>query len=110
MQPISTSNELKNAIQILEFDHVLKEQLLKEQIYITIESLKPVNLIKSTIHEITTSPYLIENILGTAVGLITGYISKNISTGKSRNIVRNLLGAILQFGVTNVVARHFIKK
>ena len=110
MELITSVDELRNTIQILEFDHALKEQLLKEQIYKTIESLKPVNLIKSTMHEITTSPYLIENILGTAVGLITGYISKNISTGKSRNIVRNLVGAILQFGVTNVVARHFIKK
>lgn len=110
MEPITSVDELRNAIQILEFDHVLKGQLLKEQVYLTVESLKPVNLIRSTMHEITSSPYLIENILGTAAGLITGYISKNIATGKSGNIVRNLLGAIIQFGVTNVVARHFIKK
>jgi hypothetical protein len=110
MEPITSVDKLRNNIHILEFDHALKGQLLREQIYLTVESLKPVNLIKSTIHEITASPYLIENILGAVAGLITGYISKSIATGKSRNIFRNLLGAILQFGVTNVVARRFIKK
>jgi hypothetical protein len=110
MEPITSVDELRNTIQILEFEHSLKGQLLREQIYLTVESLKPVNLIKSTMHEITASPYLIENILGAAVGLISGYISKSIATGKSRNIVRNLMGAILQFGVTNVVAQRFIKK
>ena len=110
MQPITTSDDLKNAIQILEFDQQVREQQLKEHVYLAIESLKPVNLIRSTIHEITTSPYLIENTLGTAAGLVTGYISKKIATGKSASTVRKLLGTILQFGVTNVVTRHFLKK
>jgi len=110
MESITTSDELKNAIQILEFDLAVKEQLLKEQVYLTIESLKPANLIRSTLHEITSSPHLIENILGTAAGLISGYFSKKIATGKSGNFVRNLLGTILQFGVTNVVARNLLKK
>lgn len=109
MEPITSVEELRNAIEFLEFDHVLKRQILKEQIYLTIESLKPANLIKSTMHEITTSPYLFENILGTAAGLIAGYISKKITTGKSGNLVQNLLSALLQFGVTNFVARRFLK-
>lgn len=110
MQTITTSDELKNAIQILEFDQKVRELQLKEQVYLAIESLKPANLIRSKVHDITSSPYLIENILGTAVGLVSGYISKNIATGKSQNLVRKLFGIIIQFGVTNVVARHLIKK
>ncbi len=109
MEAITTSAELKNAIQMLEFDQQIREQQLKEQVFLTIESLKPANLIRSTINEITSSPHLIENTLGTVTGLITGYFSEKITTGKSGNLVRNLLGTILQFGVTNVVARHFIK-
>lgn len=109
MEAITTSVELKNAIQMLEFDQQIREQQLKEQVFLTIESLKPANLIRSTINKITSSPHLIENTLGSAAGLITGYFSKKITTGKSGNLVRNLLGTILQFGVTNVVARHFIK-
>ena len=110
MQQITTSDELKNAIQILEFDQQVREQQLKEHVYLAIESLKPVNLIKSTIHDVVSSPYLIDNLLGAAMGLTSGYLSKKIVLGKSGNLIQNLLGAILQFGVTNVVARLFIKK
>ena len=110
MEPITSVDELRNAIQILEFEHDIKKQLLKEHVNLAINSLKPANLVSNTLQEITSSPYLIENMLGSVAGLITGYISKKIATGKSGNIVRNLLGKILQFGVTNVVARHFLKK
>jgi hypothetical protein len=76
MEAITTSVELKNAIRILEIDQTLKEQLLKEQFYLTYESLQPVNVIKSALNEVTTTPYLTDNILGATVGLISGYISK----------------------------------
>lgn len=109
MKTITSVEELKDAIQLLEFDRAIKEQVLKEQIAFAFESLKPANLIKSTMHEITSSPYLLENILGTAVGLVSGFISKKIATGRSGNLIRNILGTILQFGVTNTVARHFLK-
>ncbi len=106
MQSITTSDELKNAIQILEFDQQVREQQLKEHVYLAIESLKPVNLIKSTIHEVVSSPHLIDNVLGVAMGLTSGYISKKIVLGKSVNVIRKLIGTLLQFGITNVVAQN----
>ena len=106
MEPITNSDELKNAIQILEFDQQIREQQLREQVYLTVESLKPVNLIKSTLHEVATSPYLVDNILGGSVGLASGYLSRKLVIGGSHNIIRKLIGTILQFGVTNVVAQN----
>jgi len=106
MESITTSDELKNAIQILEFDQQIRLQQLKEQVYLTIESLKPVNLIKSTLHEVVSSPYLIDNILGVAMGLTTGYITKKIALGKSVSVIRKILGTLLEFGITNVVAQN----
>jgi len=106
MQSITTSNELKNAIQILEFDQQIREQQLKEQVYLTIESLKPVNLIKSTLHKVVSSPYLINSLLGVTMGLTSGYMSKKIVLGKSVNVIRKLFGTLLQFGITNVVAQN----
>ena len=106
MQNITSTAELKNAIQLLEAEQAVKGQLLKEQFYLTYESLKPVNLLKSTLKDIASSPYLIDNILGTAMGLATGYLSKKIVVGASGNIFRKLFGSVLQFGVTNVVAQH----
>ena len=106
MEAITTTDKLKNAIQILEFDQQIREQQLKEQVYLTVESLKPVNLIKSTLHEVASSPYLIDNILGATMGLASGYISRKLVVGGSHNIIKKLFGTILQFGVTNVVAQH----
>lgn len=106
MEPITSIEELKIAIQILEFEHTTKGQQLKEQLFITRDSLKPVNLIKSALSEVASSPYLIDNILGATMGLASGYISRKLIVGKSGNIFRKLLGTILQFGVTNVVAQH----
>jgi hypothetical protein len=106
MQNITSIDGLKNAIQLLEEEQAIKGQLLKEQFYLTYESLKPVNLLNSTLNDISSSPYLIDNILGTAIGLVTGYLSKKIFIGTSGNIFRKLIGSIMQYSVTNVVAKH----
>lgn len=106
MQNITSTAGLKNAIQLLEVEQAIKGQLLKEQFYIAYDSFKPVNLLKGALKNITTSPFLIDNILGTAMGLATGSLSKKIFIGTSGNMFRKLIGSILQFGVTNFVAKH----
>lgn len=105
MQNITTTAELKNAIQILEVEQAIKGQLMKEQFYSTYESLKTLNLIKSTLKEVVSSPLLIDNILGTVLGLATGYYSKKFLIGTSGNILRKLFGSIFQIGITKVVAQ-----
>ena len=106
MESITSVADIKNAIQLLEEELTVRGEQLKEQLHLTIESLKPVNLLKSTIKDISSSPYLIDNILGTATGLASGYLSRKIIVGASGNILRKLFGVVLQLGVTNMVARH----
>ena len=106
MQKITPTDELKNAIQLLEVEQAAKWLVLKEQFHLTYESLKPVNLFKSTLNEVASSPYLIDNIIGNAVGLATGYLSRKIVVGASGNKFRKLIGFILQFGVANFVAHR----
>jgi len=106
MENITSAAGLKNAIQLLEAEQADKVQLLKEQFFLTYESFKPVNLLRSTLDDVTSSPYLIDNIIGTALGLASGFLSKKIFIGASGNKFRKLIGYILQFGVTNFVAQH----
>jgi hypothetical protein len=106
MQTITSSAGLKNAIQLLEVEKAINEQLLKEQFYVAIESIKPFNILKSTFKEISSSSSFIDNVLGTTMGLATGYFTKKIFVGLSGNLIRKALGAIMQLGVTNVVAQH----
>ena len=107
MENITSAADLKYAIQRLEVKQTIDGQLLKEQFYMTYQSLKPINLLRNTIYEISTSPHLIDSILGTAAGLASGYVSRKIvMIGASGNLVRKLFGTILQLGVTNVVSQY----
>jgi len=106
MENITTAIELKNAIQRLKVEQAISGQLLKEQFYFAYESIKPVNLIRNTLHEVVSSPHLIDNILGLAVGLASGYVSRIAVVGFSGNLIKKLFGSVLQLGVTNTVAQH----
>jgi hypothetical protein len=106
MEKITSTTGLKNAIQLLEAEKAAEWQLLKKQLTITYTSFKPINLLTGSFKNMASSPYLIENILGTTLGLATGYLSKKIVVGASVNIFRKLFGSILQLGVTNVVTHH----
>jgi hypothetical protein len=106
MQNITSIAELKNAIQLLEAEQVDKGKLLKEQFYATYESFKPANLIATTLNNIEKSPYLIENIIGAAVGLVTGFYSNKLIFNPQGNKLKKLIGVVLQFGVTNLVSKH----
>ena len=97
---------MKMAIQQVELKHAIQGHLLKNDIIRTFESLKPSNIIKNTLSDIATSPYLIDNMLGTTMAMVTGYLSKKIAVGASDSPFRKVIGAVLQFGVTNIMAQH----
>lgn len=106
MQKITNSQEMKNAIKLLEVEQFVNGQLLKNQFLITLDSLKPVKLIENIIKDIVTSPYLMNNLLDTTIGMTTGYLSKKIVVGTSDNVFRKLFGLFLERGVTNFIARN----
>lgn len=106
MENITTTAGLKNAILLLEYKQVENGQHLEEDFYTVVEILKPANLIRTTLSNITTSPGLVNALLGGALGIATGYLSKKIVVGASGSILKKLLGTVLQFGVTTVVAQH----
>lgn len=106
METITSTIRLKNAIQLLEAEQAAKWQLLKEQLNITYKSFKPGNFLTDTLKNMVSSPHLIKNILGTTMGLATGYLSNKIVVGASANVFRKLLGSVMQFGVTSIVNRH----
>lgn len=106
MQNIKSIAELKNSIQSLEVEQAVKGKLLKEEFYTTIESFKPANLVANALNSIEKSPYLIENILSAAMGLVTGFYSNKLIFNARGNKLKKLIGVVLQFGVTNLVARN----
>ena len=106
MQKITSTIELKNAITLLEERQATQGIMLKEQFFDVLESIKPVNIIKNTFSQVASSPDLIGNMLSTTVGLAAGYLSKKTLVGSSANLFKKLLGTILQFGITTLIARN----
>jgi hypothetical protein len=108
MEKIKSIKELREAIVQLENKQLEDKRLLKEQFMVTYESMKPVNLIKSTIKYLITSPDLRNDFLSTALGLVVGYLSKKATFGSSHNSLKRLLGTFLQLGVSNVVTKNAV--
>ena len=106
MQKITSTAGLKDAIELLEAEHKVKGQLLKEQFFITYESLKPLNVLRRTLKGIASPSFLIDDLPGALMAMASGYLSRKVVIGRSGNIFRKLLGSILQFGVTNLVAKN----
>ncbi len=106
MQNITTSIELKDAIILLEERQVVQGLILKEQFFAVVESIKPVNLIRSTFSQVTSSPDLLGGMLSTTVGLAAGYLSNKTLVGSSANLLKKLLGTVLQFGITTMIVKN----
>jgi hypothetical protein len=106
MQNITSVVSLKNAIQVLEVDQDVKGRLLKEQVYLIYESLRPINILRNSLKDLFSSHYMIENMSGTAIGAASGFLLKKVFVGASANLFRKLIGSVLQFGITNIIAQN----
>ena len=106
MKLITTSAHLKLAIQELELQQANELILLKEQFNKTSESLKPINLIKSTFKNAVSSPDLKTDVFNTVIGLVTGVVAKKLMIGKTINPFKKLLGIIVEMTVANKVAKN----
>jgi len=103
------SNELKaleEAINKLKTQRAHELSLLRNQFYLTYESLKPINLIKHTFKEASSSTEIKEGMVSNVIGLTTGYFTKAILIGSSANPIKKILGTLLQFTVATLVAQN----
>lgn len=106
MEHIASSVELKNEIQLLELKQVYLGLELKDQVCLVADSFRPGNLLKSTLKELTSTPGLTDSLVGTAMGLVSGFVTKKIAIGSSHNLFRKFAGIIVQLVVTKFVAQH----
>jgi hypothetical protein len=106
MGQIISATDLKNEIQVLELEQVYLGMQLKDQVYLVADSFRAGNLLKSTLRELTSTPGLTDSLAGTAMGLVSGIITKKIAIGTSHNLIRKFAGVIVQLVVTKFVAQH----
>ena len=101
--PISS---LKESIRLLEIRQAEEGIILKEQFKETFESLKPFNLIKSSIKDLASSTEIKNNLFETVVSIITGYLTKKIMVNSKGGPLMKIVGAMLQYGVTSLVSKN----
>ena len=106
MRPITTSEELKAAIQELELRQGDELILLKEQFYKTKQDFKLINIIKGTFKQAVASPDLKTDAINAAIGFTTGVIAKKLMIGKTINPFKKLLGIIVEMAVANKVVKN----
>jgi hypothetical protein len=90
MKKITSVTELNNIILQLENRKVLQEQLLKEQFHAAYKSLKPINIIKSTIKEAFASLEIQNNIIDSAANLAAGFLSRKIVKDTPENNMKKI--------------------
>jgi len=96
---------LKEQIRLLEIRQAEEGKLLKNQFLLTYESLKPINLLKSSASEFASSAELRETILESSAILISGFISKKMMSVSNEGPLMKLLSSLLQLGATNLIIK-----
>jgi hypothetical protein len=106
MQNVTSSAELKKAIFVLQQRQIEEERLFRKQLLITYESLKPINVLRNVIHELTSPSELKDGLIQTSASLIAGYLSRKIVVRSSNNPLLRFAGILVEYGVTNFVSNH----
>ena len=106
MEKYESSNAVRDAIVELERQQALESRQISMQFVSAFESIKPINLIRSTIKDVTESKDLTENIVQTSIGLAAGYVTQSLFQKPSHGPLRKLFGTIVSYGITNFLATH----
>jgi len=93
----SERDALIEKINLLQIQQTNELAVLKEQFQITYDSFKPLNLIKSTFQDITSTSKSQGDLVDGALNLATGLISKNILFTAVEKPVKKLLSNGIQF-------------
>lgn len=103
---IYDKNTLNASIRDLKSKQAFELEGLKAQFHTTYESLKPLNFIKSTVHDMTTSPEIKTDLMNSVLGIGTGYLSKMIVVGSSQNPFLKVAGGLLQQAIGNAISNN----
>ena len=106
MKVETASQILSREISLLERKKSQEFKNLKEQLHNTYESMKPINLLKNTLEDITHSPEVKHDFTKAAIAMFTGYLIKKLVFKSSVNPLKILAGAAFQTFATNIAAKN----
>lgn len=107
MPIVHTSESLKEAIRLLEIKQVENENQLRLQLLNVYENLKPINILKNILTDAASNDNIKNDAVNTLASLMSGFISKKIIIGKSKNPFMKLFGIGVQFAMTTFVSKNY---
>src|SRR5690606_8041742 len=106
-----TMKNYNNQNKILEdkiFQLELKRRndlnILRSQLHITYEELRPSRLLKRTFADLKKEPEIKGDLLNSLLSLGGGYLSKRLLVGKSNGIIKSILGYAVQYFSTKIIS------
>ncbi|HUR30401.1 MAG TPA: hypothetical protein VMZ69_03155 [Saprospiraceae bacterium] len=106
MGKINPNDSLNESISLLEQKRQQDFQELKAQLRLTGDSLKPANLIKGAVHDITGSSQVRSVLIKAGIGLVVGIIAKKLLEKKQHNFKNQFLGNAVQYGISFLSAKR----
>lgn len=105
MKAINQKNQLATKIALLKNKQAVDFSNLKNQYHVTIDSFKPINLIKNSIEEALAVPSLKSNIIKGTVGFGVNYLVNNFVNPDFKTTKKSILGKTFQFIVRNFIVK-----
>lgn len=106
MKKPNATDSLKESIRLLEIRQAQEGKEFKEQFKLTYESLKPSNIIKSTIRDLAYSVEVKNNLFDTLLSLLSGYMAKKILSDSKGGFFSRIFRVLAHFGITNMVTNN----
>jgi hypothetical protein len=104
-----STEQLKEKIRLLEIRQTEEGKMLKAQFDVTVESLKPVNLLKNAAQEFTTSAELRETILESSAIVVAGFISNKLLNLTKGGPLLRLISSLLQLSTTGLINKYSVQ-
>ncbi|MBX2926000.1 MAG: hypothetical protein KF746_27645 [Chitinophagaceae bacterium] len=104
MKNTFTVKDIKERIALLEEQTQIMEATLRDKAQETYNSFRPMNILKNTVHSISSSPQLKRDIFSTVVNLGMGYLGTRLLMGKG-GLAKKAAGAALQLGAGNGISK-----
>ncbi|MGE5393314.1 MAG: hypothetical protein ACM3P1_01150 [Candidatus Saccharibacteria bacterium] len=106
MKKPNATESLKETIRLLEIRQAEEGKEFKKQFKLTYESLKPANIIKSTIRDLAYSVELKNNLFDTVISLISNHMAKRILTNSKGGFFSRIFRVLAHFGITNMITNN----
>jgi hypothetical protein len=106
MHNIKCEADIILAITELEEKQFEEEQVLRQQLRLIAENIRPINLIKNTLREAADSQDLKNDLLKTVVGITAGFLTKVVLESVTDNPAKKVVGATVIYGAANILVNN----